>query len=139
MSEPRSASEGRTRSGADTDRTRGNGQQQRAADRTSWAEPAAQLRQQQMQLGQAAGETAGVIFQDWSSTMMALYGHNLAIASRRARAMADLWEALAQARQPSDAMSAVTNYWSRMIGDYSNFAVGEGGAMKELMAGGRRR
>jgi hypothetical protein len=143
MAEPQAAKEARSGNGAEAERIRAEAERGRQdgpraqAERASWAEPAAQIREQQRQLGEAAGETAGVFAQDWASTAMALYARNLSMASRRARAVADYLDDLARARQPAEVMNAGASYWSRLIGDYSNFTVGEGGLVKDLIASRR--
>jgi hypothetical protein len=132
MAEPQAATETRTRTGADAERTRGDGPQA-AAERATW-EAGQQRAKQAAEQQAAAAEKAGEVLKDWTSTMQSLYARNLSMASCRSRALADYWEDLSRARQPTDILNAGTAFWSRMVNDYSNFTVGEGGMLKDLMA-----
>jgi hypothetical protein len=42
-----------------------------------------------------------------------------ALISRRSQALADYWLALAQARQPEQAVALQVDYWTHMIDDYA--------------------
>jgi hypothetical protein len=133
MAEPQAATQARGKS--DAERGRGDGPQAQP-ERASWAEASARAREGVEQ--QVAGaEQASEALKDWTSTLMTLYAHNMSLASRRSRALADYWEDLARARQPTEALNATTSYWSRMISDYSNFTAGEGAVVREMMTKGR--
>jgi len=132
MAEPQAATETRTRTGTDAERTRGDGSQA-SAERATWTEAGQQGARQAAEQQAAAAEKAGEVLRDWTSTMQALYARNMSLASCRSRALADYWEDLSRARQPADILNAGTSFWSRMVNDYSNFTVGEEGMLKDLM------
>jgi hypothetical protein len=136
MAEPQAATETKTRGGADAERTRGDGPQA-SAERATWTEAGQQRAKQAAEQQAAAAEKASEVLRDWTSTMQALYARNMSMASCRSRALADYWEELSRARQPADVLNAGTSFWSRMVNDYSNFTVGEGGMIKDLMSRSR--
>jgi hypothetical protein len=138
MAEPQTATEGRVKSGAEADRSRGDGQRVQG-ERATWAEPGArpEISPEQREQVAAAEQAASEMARDWTSTLMALYARNLSMASRRSRAIADYWDDMARARQPAELMNATARYWSGMIGDYSNFTMSEGELIRNLIPSGR--
>jgi hypothetical protein len=150
MAEPQTATEGRVKSGAEAarggDGQRGQPEGQRAqsdgqraqAERTTWAEPAARASEGAREQVVAAQETASEMARDLTSTTITLYARNMEMASRRGRALADYCDDLARARQPVDVVNAAAGYWSRLISDYSSFAMGEASLIRDQLAAGAR-
>lgn len=135
MAEPQTATEARARSGADAERTRGNGPGAQA-ERATWADPGPRASQAVEQQA-AAAEKAGEALRGWASTMTSLYERNMEMAGCRSRALAEYWDDLAHARQPADVLNAGARYWTRLVSDYSNFGAGEGALIKDMMARAR--
>lgn len=131
MAEAQAATEARARSGADAGSTRSDPQVQ--AERATWTD-ATQGAKQAAEQQAAVAEKAGEVLRDWTSTMSTLYSRNMEMASTRSLALAEYLDDLAHARQPTDVFNAGTRYWTRMVSDYSNFAVGEGALIKDMMA-----
>jgi len=142
MAEPQTAMDGRGKSGAEP--PRGDGQRaqpegQRAqAERATFAEPAARASESAREQVAAAQETASELARDFTASTMTLYAHNMEMASRRGRALADYWEELARARQPADVLNAGAGYWSRLISDYSSFVIGEASKIRDQLAASAR-
>jgi len=135
MAEPQTAMEGRAKSGADAGRGRGDGPAT-PSERGTWADPGPRAKQAAEQQA-AAAEKAGEVLRDWTSTMTAIYARNMSMASCRSRALAEYWDDLARARQPADVVNAGARYWSRMVSDYSDFGVGEGALIKDMIKSAR--
>lgn len=135
MAEAQAATDARATSGANAESARGDGPQVQA-ERATWA-AATQTAKQAAEQQTAAAEKAGEVMRDWTSTMSALYSRNMEMASTRSLALAEYLDDLSHARQPADVLNAGTRYWTRMVSDYSSFAVGETGLIKDMMAKSR--